>query len=351
VPEGLTGKAPAEEWPLAQLERVPSCPICGATTRSVLHEGLEDRIFFAAPGRWRLERCGSCGCAYLDPRPTRASIGAAYRRYFPRSAELDSAPPTAYWREALWNGYLNQRYGYSFRPASRLGAFVLPLFRKRRWNAALTIRELAKPPGRPRLLDVGFGDGSFLRFMSAAGWQVSGIEADPKAVEAGQASGLDVTRGDLEDPPYDAGAFDAITLSHVLEHLHDPTAALASCGRLLRPEGVLWLATPNLDSPGHRRFGASWFGLDPPRHLVLFNRSALGRALAMAGFAVGRWARAYRAELVLAGSEALAAGGDAAAARAPDSARLRRLARVYDVGAALRPAWGEELVALARKAR
>jgi SAM-dependent methyltransferase len=343
---------PPPDWPRDDLEHLRACPICGEPDRMLLHDGLEDRIFRAAPGRWRLWRCRSCHCAYLDPRPTRESIGAAYRRYFPRRAEAPPSPPQrlARVRESLSNGYLNSRYGYSFQPASRLGAAVLPLFPKRRWNAALTVRGLTKPPGRPRLLDVGFGDASFLRVMRAAGWDAAGLEVDGTAVAAARSFGLDVELGTVEAAPYGAESFDAITLSHVIEHVHDPVGSLQACRRLLRPNGVLWLATPNLDSPAYRRFGRDWFGLDPPRHLVLFDIRGIDHALTKAGFVEISHPRTYRAELVLAGSEALATGRDAASSRTPASPKLRRLARVLDLAAAVHPQFGEELVALTRKA-
>jgi SAM-dependent methyltransferase len=245
----------------------------------LLHDGLEDRIFRAAPGRWQLWRCASCRCAYLDPRPTRESIASAYATYFPRATADAGNESAAGWRAALWNGYLNRRYGYSFRPAARAGALILPLFPKRRWHAESTVRGLAKPRQPARLLDVGFGDASFLRAMQRAGWEVAGLEPDPAAVGAARETGLHVEQGSLEEAPFEPRSFDAITLSHVVEHLHDPVSSLRACLELLRPRGVLWVATPNLEGRGHQRFGRDWFGLDPPRHLVLFTRRGLERAL------------------------------------------------------------------------
>jgi len=46
----------------------------------------------------------------------------------------------------------------------------------------------------------------------------------------------------------------------------------------------LALATPNSASFCHALFGASWFSLDPPRHLHLFNRQALTGLVRRAGF-------------------------------------------------------------------
>lgn len=338
-------------WPNEDLEHLHRCPICGGQERALLHDDLEDRIFGAAPGRWSLWRCLSCRCGYLDPRPTRESIGIAYSRYFSRRAAEPRSPPQGLdrLREGLRNGYLNRRYGYSLEPAHRAGRVLMPLFPKRRRNAEVIVRGLRKPTERPRLLDVGFGDASFLRFMSSAGWDIAGLEVDQRAVAAARASGLDVQAGLIEDATYEPASFDAITLSHVIEHLHDPIRALEACRRFLRPDGVLWLATPNLDSPGSRRFGANWFGLDPPRHLVLFGHRALRYTLRKAGFVELGNVRTSRAGLVLAGSEALATGGDAASATTPASPRLRRLARVLDVAAAAHPRFGEELVAVARR--
>jgi len=47
---------------------------------------------------------------------------------------------------------------------------------------------------------------------------------------------------------------------------------------------AVWISRPNLDSRGHRIFGANWRGLEPPRHLVLFTAASLTSALSRAGF-------------------------------------------------------------------
>jgi SAM-dependent methyltransferase len=185
--------------------------------------------------------------------------------------------------------------------------------------------------------------------MREAGWDVAGLEVDDAAVAAARSTGIDAESGTLEHAPYAPESFDAVTLSHVIEHVHDPVAALQACARVLRPSGVLWLATPNLDSPGHRRFGRDWFGLDPPRHLVLFGVDSVDRALGKAGFGEVDHPRTYRGQLVIAGSEALATGRDAASAQRPVSPKLRALAHLLDLAVRVHPRFGEELVAVARK--
>jgi SAM-dependent methyltransferase len=96
---------------------------------------------------------------------------------------------------------------------------------------------------------------------------------------------LNVLQGGIEQFNNDESLFDVITLSHVIEHLHDPVKVLKACHRLLKPTGRLWLETPNIDSLGHRQYMENWRGLEPPRHLVLFNRQSLAQALLGTGFA------------------------------------------------------------------
>jgi SAM-dependent methyltransferase len=337
----------SSDWPQEDLEEVGACPVCGQVERRVLHEALEDRVFRVAPGRWTLWRCKSCGCAYLDPRPTSRSIGRAYA---PRPTVPAPVEPThSDFRQRVRNGYLNSRYGYGFEPASAGAGLLLSLFPKRRWNADLIVRHLRREGQVPKLLDVGFGRGDFLLAMRESGWEVHGIEPDADSVAALRAHGIPAEQGTLDDAPYAPKAFDAITLSHVVEHLHDPVASLEACHRLLKPGGVLWAATPNLDSLGRHRFGLDWFGLDPPRHLVVFTRRGLDLAVRRAGFDSASFRRTYRGQMIVAASEEVRSGGEPVTALQPRSASSRMLGRALDTTAALRREWGEELIVTARK--
>jgi len=58
--------------------------------------------------------------------------------------------------------------------------------------------------------------------MRSLGWQVEGVEVDPAAVRQARAMGLEVRQRYLEDQDYPEDSFDAITLKHVIEHIHEP---------------------------------------------------------------------------------------------------------------------------------
>ena len=152
-----------------------------------------------------------------------------------------------------------------------------------------------------QLLDVGCGSGYRLRRMAEAGWKVEGIDFDQQAVKMARSKGFEVRCGSLVEASYPADTFDVVSMYHVIEHVDNPLNVLRECIRILRPGGRLVLATPNIQSWGHKRFGVAWRGLEPPRHLHLFSSAALNALLASAGFA-GTSLRFYIAPSLLEGS-------------------------------------------------
>lgn len=276
---------PVGDWPADGLERVEKCPVCGSAERSLLFDDLRDRIFFCAPGRWTMHRCGECASAYLDPRPTPETIGRAYKEYYTHHSQC-SLPAEQLGlarrvRRALANGYKNARFGLSLAPSSKLGVVAAHAIPGMRRLLDRQFRHLPAAKRGARLLDVGCGDGSFLRNAVAMGWKAIGTDIDPLVVANARKSGLDVRHGTIDEVQ---GPFDVITISHVIEHVHDPVAVIRSCFERLAAGGTLWIETPNVDALGLSRFGRDWRGLEPPRHLVLFSRRAVGDTLRRAGF-------------------------------------------------------------------
>ena len=138
------------------------------------------------------------------------------------------------------------------------------------------------------MLDIGCGNGSLLWQMRSLGWEVSGVEPDSKSAKEAQSAGLDVRAELWPSEPWPEEHFDAITLFHVMEHLHDPVQTLADCWKLLKPGGQIVIATPNYEACGREYFGPDWRGLEIPRHLVLFTEKSLWKAMEKSGFAVSR---------------------------------------------------------------
>jgi len=126
------------------------------------------------------------------------------------------------------------------------------VLRSHRWrtaenSAAYLLPHLA--PGQ-RLLDVGCGPGTITLDLAGrvAPGAVLGIDAAPEvvaaAVEARDRAGIDeatvaLTVGDVYALDAPAGSFDVVHAHQVLQHLHDPVAALREMRRVLAPGGLV----------------------------------------------------------------------------------------------------------------
>ena len=243
----------------------PTCYLCGEHGKT-LYSNLIDYLF-GAPGKWTLKQCSNANCdlIWLDPMPTLEQIGKAYQNYYThtQSSNTRQSHPTRIIRTIL----------------NKISIVSLGLRVERRRYKCMYLDHL--PAGR--LLEVGCGNGKRLARMRALGWEVTGQEIDTVASEHVRQKGINVHVGSLET--MDASEkYDAVIMSHVIEHVHDPIALLTTCHRMLKKDGLLVLLTPNAASYGHRKFGATWRGLEPPRHLHLFTCETLIQISQKAGF-------------------------------------------------------------------
>ena len=135
-----------------------------------------------------------------------------------------------------------------------------------------------------KLLEIGCGSGELLENVRAAGWEAQGIDVDPRAVEHARMKGLPVTLASGETAQFPDNYFDAVVMSHVIEHVHDPTGLLRECWRILKPNGRISYITPNGRSLLRNMLGSSWFALEPPRHLHIFTPQAIRHLMVESGF-------------------------------------------------------------------
>lgn len=264
------------------------CFLCGSHGETI-YLGLTDRIF-NTPGDWNMKRCPStdCGLIWLDPVPLEEDILMAYQDYYTHCSGRKSKPLSMRKQLSIfWDKcYLSRKYDYgkiNFPAWMKFLGFYRALFPLK--SAALDFRMMylqTKPGGR--LLEVGCGNGDNLKALQEAGWIVEGVDFDPEAVKTAREKGLRVGQGTLEEQNYSDDYFDAVTMSHLIEHVHNPLNLLNECRRILKSGGRLVIVTPNTASIWHKLFGAAWLHLDPPRHLYLFSSHALSFMVSKAGF-------------------------------------------------------------------
>ena len=168
--------------------------------------------------------CLDCGLTYTNPRPSGDTIGRFYVDYEPyRECGLPAGDiaraPRSFRKPPFWKPYHPQKHGW-------------PLI------------------GRGRLLDFGCGAGAFLERMNRQGWQVTGMDASPEMVaEIRTKLHFRALVGTLPHPELLPESFDAISMWHALEHVHQPLETLRDAWRLLSPGGKLVIGVPNVQQP------------------------------------------------------------------------------------------------------
>ncbi len=106
------------------------------------------------------------------------------------------------------------------------------------------VEEITRELPGSRVLDLPAGDGSLGRLLEAAGHAVIPADLFPEALRW---EGHVAVAADMNEAlPFDSASFDAVVSQEGIEHLENPASFLRECRRVLRPNGRLWLTTPNV---------------------------------------------------------------------------------------------------------
>lgn len=260
------------------------CIVCQSTKSRQLYTS-PDRMF-DIPGNFVYMRCISCGLVFLHPQPDDKTLRKHYpsEHYFAYNKGEKGGIFGSVREYVVKHAYkptLLSRVLTSFLNTS----FAIPVYRK-----------------GGKILDVGCGTGDILVLLKDLGWDTYGIDIDKKGMRIAKERGLTHMRvGTYKDvDKYQDNYFDCIRLYHVIEHINDPSLCLKILYKKLKPQGELFLCTPNFNTPIQKIFGSYWSALDAPRHLYLFTPQTLARIAKKYNFAVV--SVTYDSALALSGS-------------------------------------------------
>lgn len=237
-----------------------SCPVC--TSPSAYDFSGRNVLLKTDTTRYDYYKCDACGIYFLHPMPDEAALAALYPESYVEPDDLVQAKAI----NPLKLARLKLRHGYTHLNVNPFVAIVARL-------AAPFLgagRAIDFVPGG-RLLDVGCGNGRYLRTMRSLGWQVEGVELNRQSAEFCRSTGLSVHNGDLASAQFPSASFDVVTARHVIEHIPTPQRFMAELARLLKPGGCLVVETPNFSSLGWALFGTKWYATGIPYHLMLFS--------------------------------------------------------------------------------
>lgn len=232
-----------------------NCPLCGATS---INKALAAKDHTVSGETFEIWECSACTARFTQDVPTPQNIGRYYK-----SENYISHSNTS-------RGLVNKLY-HSVRK--------ITLRQKRNLIKKVTGLDTGN------LLDIGAGTGFFVDAMRNAGWKVTGLE--PEEAARKRAREMNIVLNDVTDlfnlPP---ASFNAITMWHVLEHVHDLHGYLSQINTLLQNDGRFIVAVPNYTSGDAKAYGEHWAAYDVPRHLYHFSPAAMKGLLQKHGFTV-----------------------------------------------------------------
>jgi 2-polyprenyl-3-methyl-5-hydroxy-6-metoxy-1,4-benzoquinol methylase len=219
------------------------CPLCSSSEISHFQTCTD---YFVSKEVFDIYRCTKCGFIFIQDHPEESEIGRYYE-----SDDYISHSDTS-------RGLTDKAYQVTRG---------IMLGKKKRMIKKITGLSSGN------ILDIGSGTGHFLNTMKNSGWEISGVEINPKAREYA-ASRFDIDTISPENiSTLPGNYFDCITLWHVLEHLQEPFKYMEEIARLLKNDGVCIVALPNSNSFDSKHYGKEWAAYDVPRHLWHFNPS------------------------------------------------------------------------------
>lgn len=217
------------------------CPVCNNNSISYSFTAKDNTVSDETFAIWK---CAHCSLLFTQDIPAEENIGKYYNshNYISHSDTKE--------------GFINQAY-HTVRSIALTGK--KNLIEKKTGIAAGNI------------LDIGCGTGAFLDKMKKGGWQVTGLEPDEGARQKAASLYNIQTRPSAELFNLQPGSFDAITLWHVLEHVHRLHEYIDQIKKLLTSQGLIFIALPNHTSVDAENYKENWAAFDVPRHLYHFS--------------------------------------------------------------------------------
>lgn len=215
-----------------------------------------------------VSQCSSCSLQWQNPQPSDAELAEIYGTYyFIGSDDTESRERKLRIKLLTAQMYLDMIETYHTAPRDASGS-------------------------RGALLEVGSGQGEFLSEALRRGYSVTGVEYSHDACESARTTlsaqnperdRFRIEQGALEAVNLTPGSFDLCVMNDVIEHVREPQKTLARVRELLRPGGVVFIATPSLDSWSAKLMGKLWMEYKD-EHLFFFSKRSLTNILQKSGF-------------------------------------------------------------------
>lgn len=218
-------------------EQVKRCPVCSSAVWAFCYDKLDQKL----ETKDRYVKCRTCGAFFIENRLNPQFI---IQKFYKDRNNIGSIEK-----------YLKKKF-YLEKVVKKIKRFL---------------------PKKSVVFDIGCGGGALLKFMKDHGYNVFGLEVSEEAKEEAETViGLKniICCGDFLKLDFNENFFDAVLMTDVVEHLHNPHVYLEKITKILKPRGLLVIRTPNSDCFFHKLVKQRWM-LSSPRHIVIYNRNSL----------------------------------------------------------------------------
>jgi len=199
-------------------------------------------------------RCNSCGFTFVSPAPLPNDLTLFYKSYYGNQSYIDKS-------------------------------------HKKIKRAQKLIQRIKKYKPQGSFLDVGCNVGYMPEVARQAGFNATGIEIDPDAVETAKKNfpKSQFFCSDIESFSKTASPFDFIYCSEVIEHVPDVRSFVSMLAKLCNKGGYIYLTTPEARWRKSARRFIEWREVRPPEHIQWFTRKSISILLESAGFKVKKF--------------------------------------------------------------
>lgn len=147
---------------------------------------------------------------------------------------------------------------------------------------------IMKLHSKGKILDIGCGEGSFLKKFPSEKWKRTGIEINKNLATMAHRT---VKHAKIITVPVELSTlpkqnFDIVTMWHVLEHIQNPKIVLKSLKKIISPHGYLVIEVPHGNSLYRKLFSTHWQLLLLPQHIFFWTKKSIKFALNEAEFDV-----------------------------------------------------------------
>jgi 2-polyprenyl-3-methyl-5-hydroxy-6-metoxy-1,4-benzoquinol methylase len=226
-------------------ERLTKCPLCQS---GHFNNAMVVKDYSVSQESFTICKCKKCEFLFTNPRPNKANIGRYYESEDYISHQDKASNLTNILYKMVRNFTLGQKVQYINKHVPKKG----------------------------RLLDFGCGTGHFLKRAEEDGWETVGFEPSKVAANIAKTKNKLTIYNELVDLEGEK-KFDAISLFHVLEHIHDLNSTMETLSSKLKKRGVFFIAVPNIDSFDAKEYKEGWAAWDVPRHLYHFSQETMDK--------------------------------------------------------------------------